>query len=165
MAGTSLYTQDHMRERLDEVDYELLRLLQEDGRMSNADLARSVQLSPPSVLQRVRKLEEMGVIQGYSTVLDAEKLGFGLTVFAQISLALHQERAIEQFRAEVAKIPEVMECHHVSGEFDFMLRIVVGDMRAYEALIREHLSRIKGVGKIHSCFVMATTKDSHRLPI
>lgn len=154
-----------MRDRFDEVDLHILRLLQEDGRMTNADLARTVGLSPPSVLQRVRKLEDLGVIRGYSTLLDQEKLGFSLTVFAQISLALHQEAPIERFRRAIQDIPEVLECYHVSGEFDFLLKIVVEDMKAYEALVRDKLSKIKGLGKIQSCFALATNKQVHRLPL
>ncbi|MBX7134290.1 MAG: Lrp/AsnC family transcriptional regulator [Fimbriimonadaceae bacterium] len=154
-----------MRDRFDEVDLHILRLLQEDGRMTNVDLARTVGLSAPSVLQRVRKLEEIGVIQGYTTILDQERLGFGLTVFAQISLALHQEAPIERFRRAIQDIPEVLECYHVSGEFDFLLKIVVEDMKAYEALVRDKLSHIKGLGKIQSCFALATNKQVHRLPL
>lgn len=154
-----------MRDRFDEVDLHILRLLQDDGRMTNADLARTVGLSPPSVLQRVRKLEDLGVIKGYSTLLDQEKLGFSLTVFAQISLALHQEAPIERFRRAIQDIPEVLECYHVSGEFDFLLKIVVEDMKAYEALVRDKLSKIKGLGKIQSCFALATNKQVHRLPL
>jgi Lrp/AsnC family leucine-responsive transcriptional regulator len=153
------------RERLDDVDLHILRLLQQDGRMTNADLARTVGLSPPSVLQRVRKLEETGVIRGYATILDQEKMGFGLTVLAQISLALHQEAPIERFRRAIADIPEVLECYHVSGEFDFLLKIVVEDMKGYEALVRNKLSKIKGLGKIQSCFALATTKQTYRLPL
>ena len=154
-----------MRDRFDEVDLHILRLLQEDGRMTNVDLARTVGLSAPSVLQRVRKLEEIGVIQGYTTILDQERLGFSLTVFAQISLALHQEAPIERFRRAIQDIPEVLECYHVSGEYDFLLKIVVEDMKAYEALVRDKLSKIKGLGKIQSCFALATNKQAHRLPL
>lgn len=154
-----------MRDRLDEVDLHILRVLQADGRITNADLARLVGLSPPSVLQRVRKLEESNVIRGYTAVLDQEKLGFSLTVFAQISLALHQDAAIDRFRQAVLDIPEVLECTNVSGEFDFLLKIVVADMKAYEALIRDRLSKIKGLGKIQSCFALATTKQTLRLPL
>ncbi len=154
-----------MKDRLDEIDLQILRMMQEDGRMTNADLARQIGLSPPSVLQRVRKLEENGLIRYYTAVLEADKLGFGLTVLAQISLALHQEQPIERFRREVFTIPEVLECHHVSGEFDFLLKIVIEDMHAYEVLVRERLSKIKGLGKIQSCFVLASVKQTTRLPI
>lgn len=133
--------------------------------MTNVDISKAVNLSPPSALQRVRKLEQTGIIKGYTTLLNNESVGFGLTVFAQISLALHQEAPIERFRRAVMDIPEVLECYHVSGEFDFLLKIVVEDMKAYERLVRDRLSHIKGLGKIQSCFALATTKDVHRLPL
>lgn len=154
-----------MRIRLDEVDQKILRILQDDGRVTNADLARMIGLSPPSALQRVRKLEELRLIKGYVGLLNAERLGFGLTVFAQVSLALHQDKAIERFKREVAEIPQVVEAYNVSGEFDYLLKIVVEDMRAYENLIRERLSTIKGLSKIQSCFVLASAKQTTKLPL
>lgn len=157
--------ESRVRIRMDEVDAQLLRLLQQDGRITNAELARRVGLSPPSVLQRVRKLEESGLIKGYVAILDQEKIGFKLQVIAMVSLALHQEQPIERFRQEVADIQEVLECLHVSGDFDFLLKVVVPDMASYEKLVREKLSSINGVGKIHSCFVLAVNKQTSSLPI
>ena len=154
-----------MIDRLDDVDLNILRLLQQDGRISNAELARRVGLSPPSVLQRVRKLEEMKLVKEYTAVLDHEALGFKLVVMAMVSLALHQEQPIERFRKAVKDMPEVLECMHVSGDFDFLLKIVVKDMAAYEEFIRERLSAIKGVGKIQSSFILAMNKDTTALPI
>ncbi len=153
------------RQKLDDTDIEILRLLQKDGRITNADLARQVQLSPPSILQRVRKLEEGGFVDKYVALLSASELGYLITVFAQVSLSLHQEQPIEQFRAAVLDIPEVMEVYHVSGEFDFLLKILVEDMNAYEVLVREKLSTIKGVGKIQSCFVLGTSKHSTEMKL
>ncbi len=140
-------------------------LLQEDGRMTNADLARRIGLSPPSTLQRVRKLEKSNYIEKYTALLNQEQLGYSLVVLAMVSLALHQEQPIEQFRAEVQEVPEVLECFHVSGDFDFLLKIVARDMHHYEKIVREQLSRISGVGKIHSSFVLGTTKSTTVLPI
>jgi Lrp/AsnC family transcriptional regulator, leucine-responsive regulatory protein len=150
---------------LDETDIQLLALLQGDGRITNAALAEKVGLSPPSVLQRVRALENAGLIRGYFALLDAERLGFRLTALAMISLSLHQEQPIERFRRSVLDIPEVLECYHVSGEFDYLLKIVVKDMRGYEKLIRERISKIRGVGQIRTSFVLATTKYSTQLPL
>ena len=150
---------------LDEVDIQLLNLLQKDGRMTNADLAKSVGLSPPSVLQRIRTLEKSGLIKTYTAVLDAERLGLKITALTFINLALHQEQPIERFRRSILDIPEVLECYHVSGEYDFVLKIVVRDMRAYELFIREKLSKIKGIGKIHSSFVLGTPKYTTHIPL
>ena len=154
-----------MKTHLDEVDVQLLALLQQDGRITNADLAKSVGLSPPSVLQRVRVLEKSGLIKGYFGILDAEKLGLRITALAMISLSLHQEQPIERFRRSVNEIPEILECYHVSGEFDFLLKIVVRDIRAYEQLVREKLSKIKGIQQIKTSFVLATTKHTTQIPL
>src|SRR5580704_9864770 len=154
-----------MKTHLDEVDVQLLALLQQDGRITNADLAKSVGLSPPSVLQRVRVLEKAGLIRGYFGLLDADKLGLRITALAMISLSLHQEQPIERFRRSINEIPEVLECYHVSGEFDFLLKIVVRDIRAYEVLIRERLSKIKGIQQIKTSFVLATTKHTTQIQL
>lgn len=150
---------------IDEIDVQILALLQDDGRMTNADLAKRVGLSPPSVLQRVRSLEKSGLIRNYTALLDHEKLGLKITVFAMVSLSLHQEQPIERFRRGIREIPEVMECYHVSGDFDFLLKIVVRDIRAYEALVREHLSKLKGVQKINSSFVYGVPKHSTKIAL
>lgn len=154
-----------MKSHLDEVDLQILQLLQHDGRITNADLAKAVNLSPPSVLQRVRQLEKAGLIRGYHAILDHDRLGLRITAMTMITLALHQDLAIERFRRAVQDLPEVLECHHVSGDFDFLLKIVVRDMRAYEQFIREKLSRIKGVGQIRTSFVLGTAKLTTEIPI
>lgn len=133
--------------------------------MTNADLARRVGLSPPSVLQRVRKLEENGLVSKYTAILDSAKMGYSLRVMAMVSLSLHQEKPIEGFQKAVTEIPAVLEVLHVSGDFDFLLKIVVRDMADYEKLVREQLSTIPGVGKIQSSFVLGVNKDTTALPL
>lgn len=150
---------------LDETDVLILKTLQADGRITNADLAKLVGLSPPSVLQRVRALEKAKLIRGYHGLLDAERLGLKITAWVMVSLALHQEQPIERFRKGVQAIPEVLECYHVSGDFDFLLKVVVPDMREYEVFVREKLSKLKGVGQIRSSFVYATPKRTTELPL
>ena len=150
---------------LDETDVRILSILQNEGRITNADLAKRVGLSPPSVLQRVRALERVGLIKDYVALLDAERLGLKITVLAMITLSLHQEQPIERFRRSIHDIPEVLECYHVSGEYDFLLKIVVKDIRSYEALIRERISKIKGIGHIKSSFVLGVTKHSTKIPL
>lgn len=149
----------------DEVDTKILQLLQADGRMTNADLAKNVGLTPPSALQRVRALEKAGLIKGYTALLDSERLGLRLTAFTFISLALHQDLAIERFRKSVSELGEVMECYNISGDFDFILKVLVRDIRSYEIFVREKLSRIKGVGKIQTSFVIGTPKQTTKIPI
>lgn len=150
---------------LDEKDVQLLAHLQNDGRVTNADLAKRVNLSPPSVLQRVRALEKLGLIKGYTALLDADRLGLKITALTLINLSLHQDQPIERFRKAILQLPEVLECYHVSGEYDFVLKIMVRDMRAYEMFVREKLAKIKGVGKIHTSFVLGTTKHTTHLPL
>lgn len=154
-----------MKDRLDSVDARILRLLQNDGRVTNADLAREIGLSPPSMLQRVRKLEQAGYVDRYTAILNYEAVGYSLMVMAMISLALHQERPIEKFQAAVRDVPEVLECLHVSGDYDFMLKIVARDIHDYERIVRDELSTIKGVGKIHSSFVLGINKATTVLPL
>ncbi len=150
---------------LDETDVQILHLLQTDGRISNADLAKRVGLSPPSVLQRVRALEKASLIRGYVALLDPERLGLRITAIVMISLSLHQEQPIERFRRAIQEIPEIIECYHVSGDFDFLLKVVVKDMRSYEVFLRERLSKIKGIGKINTNFVLATNKQTTHIPL
>ncbi len=154
-----------MKTHLDEVDLQILSILQANGRITNADLAKEVQLSPPSVLQRVRTLEKAGLIKGYFAQLDADRLGFKITAWVQITLSLHQEQPIERFRRAILDIPEILECYHVSGDFDFLLKVVVRDMRAYEVFIREKLSKVKGVQQIRTSFVFGNNKHTSTLPI
>jgi Lrp/AsnC family transcriptional regulator, leucine-responsive regulatory protein len=149
----------------DEIDLQIMRLLQSDGRMTNAELAKRVELSPPSTLNRVRVLEQTGYIRGYHGVIDSEKLGLKLTVLCHVSLSLHQDQAIDRFVKRVQEIPEIVECYHTSGTADFLLKIVARDMRHYEQLVREQLSRIRGVGQINSSFVLAKHKQSSGVPV
>lgn len=150
---------------LDEVDLQLLKLLQADGRITNADLAKKVGLSPPSVLQRVRAMEKAGIVRGYSAILDPDRLGYKIMALVQISLSLHQDMPIERFRRQIREIEEVVECYHVSGDYDFLLKVVVRDMRAYEALIREKISRIRGIRQINSSFILGVPKQGSAPPL
>lgn len=133
--------------------------------MTNAELAKQVNLTPPSALQRVRALEKAGLIKGYTAILDAERLGLRLTAFTFIALSLHQDMAIERFRKSIVELPEVLECYNVSGDFDFLLKVLVKDIRSYEAFVREKLSRVKGVGKIKTSFVLGSSKHSTKIPL
>lgn len=133
--------------------------------MTNAELAKRVGLSPPSALQRVRFLEQVGFIKGYVALLDPNKMGLNITVLAGITLALHQDQAIERFRRSISQIPEVVECYHVSGEFDYLLKILVRDIGTYEELIREKISKIKGIQTIRSSFVLAEPKHTTQIPL
>lgn len=154
-----------MKERIDDVDREILRILQSDGRITNADLARRINMSAPSAHQRIRKLEEIGLITGYAAQLSRDRLGLGLLVMVMVSLALHQDQPIETFVAEASAMPEVLECLHVSGEYDFMLKVVAPDMEAYQKFVTHKLTAITGVAKITSSFVLSARKMTMELPL
>ncbi|RYG45882.1 Lrp/AsnC family transcriptional regulator [bacterium] len=154
-----------MKTHLDEVDLQLLGILQADGRITNADLAKRVGLSPPSVLQRVRALEKAGLVKGYVALLDHDRLGLRITAWVQITLSLHQDQAIERFRTQVSELPEVMECYHVSGDYDFLVKAVVRDMKAYEQFVSKKLSKIRGIGKINTSFVFGVNKHTTQIPL
>ena len=104
---------------IDAIDMAILRILQQDGRISNADLAQRVNLSPPATLVRVRRLKEQGTIQSTVALLNKEQLGYDMTCFISVSLQLHRVEGLEEFRSSVSAFPEVLECHHVTGDFDF----------------------------------------------
>ncbi len=150
---------------MDDTDRKILAILQEEGRLPNARIAERVGLSPPTVLERIRKLEEKGVIVGYTALVDAGHVGLNAVVFVAISLALHRAESIEEFRERILGLPEVLECHHVTGEDDFLLKVVVPDIANYEDFLLHKLTRVEGVSKIKSSFVLSTLKRDARLPL
>lgn len=143
---------------MDSIDLQILETLQSNGRITNSDLAKKVGLSAPSVLERVRKLEEANVITGYEARINAERVGRGQTCFVAVSLALHQRDRIKVFQQNINHIPEVMECFHITGEEDYLLRVVVRDMKHYEELLLNHLTKIPGLSKIKTMVVLSPLK-------
>ncbi|MEJ5170407.1 MAG: Lrp/AsnC family transcriptional regulator [Fimbriimonadales bacterium] len=154
-----------MRTFLNQTDREILRILQKNGRISNADLARQIGLSQPSTLAKVRSLVRSGFIRQFTALCDQKSLGYDVTALTMVSLSLHHERPIERFRRAVAEFPEVLECYHTTGEFDFLLKVVVDSIYSYERFVSEKLSRIHGIRKINTSFVLSTTKHTTELPI
>ena len=155
-----------MKTQLDETDVQILNLLQRDGRITNADLAKAVGLSAPSVLlQRVRILEKSGIIKSYVTILDADRLGRKLIAFVNVSLALHESQPIERFRKSVQEIPEITEVYNITGEYDFMLKVQAKDMRHYESILRDKITKIRGIGKLNTSFVLGTSKYTTEIPL
>ena len=150
---------------LDELDRRLLGELQTDARIANAELARRLNLSPPAVHARVRRLEEQGFIRDYVALLDRERLGFDMLCFIQISLQLHQIEQVNHFRTTIQQIPEVLECHHVTGEYDYLLKIAVRNRQELERLVMEKLTPIPGVARIHTSLVFSEVKTSTALPV
>ena len=151
--------------RIDETDRKILSILQAQGRLANARVAEEVGLSPPTVLERIRKLEEKGIITGYTALVDAPSVGLRAVVFVAITLSLHRAESIEIFRRKILDMPEVLECHHTTGEDDFLLKVVVPDIANYEDFLLHKLTRLEGIGKIKSAFVLSTLKREVRLPL
>jgi Lrp/AsnC family leucine-responsive transcriptional regulator len=150
---------------LDAIDYAILRALQHEGGIANAELARRLNLSPPAVHARVKRLEEQGFIRGYVALLDRERLGFDMLCFVQISLQLHQLEQVNHFRTVIRQIPEVLECHHVTGEYDYLLKIAVRNRQELERVVMEKLTPIPGVARIHTSLVFSEIKASTALPL
>ncbi|HRK23863.1 MAG TPA: Lrp/AsnC family transcriptional regulator [Beijerinckiaceae bacterium] len=150
---------------LDAIDARILAELQRDGRMTITDLAERVGLSASPCLRRVRMLEDAGVIAGYVAVVDQNKVGLEVNVFASIRLERQREEELERFNAAVAQWPEVMECYLMTGTRDYLMRIVVGSLGDYERFIKEKLSRLDGVASIESSFALSRVKHATAVPI
>jgi DNA-binding Lrp family transcriptional regulator len=150
---------------MDDIDRKILTCLQNDARMTNADLADRVGLSPAPCLRRVRSLEQRGIIRKYVTLLDAGAIQMGVTVFVQITLDLQVENRLELFERAVMRRPEVLECYLMTGDSDYLLRIVVPDVSAYEQFLKQSLTRIEGVAGIKSSFALKQVKYSTVLPL
>ena len=150
---------------LDTIDRQILELLQEDGRMTNVDLAERVGLTAPPCLRRVRALEERGAISGYHAQLNPEALGYTLTVFAMVSLKSQAETDLEAFEAHVARIPEVRECHMLNGEIDFILKIVAHDLQAFQQFLTSKLTTAPNVASVKTSLTIRTSKDVPGIPV
>lgn len=150
---------------LDELDRRILQVLQEDGRIQNVELAEKVGLSPSPCLRRVKILEESGVIEKYVALLNAPKMGVGLTVFVRIWLKSQDAQTIEGFTTEVLQLPEVVECHLMAGDCDFLLRVVAEDLDAYRKFQGQYLTRIKGVQSVKTEIPMQKIKQTSALPL
>jgi len=150
---------------MDAIDLRILERLQHDARISNVELARAVNLSPSPCLARVRALERGGYIGRYVTLLDAKRLGLTVNVLVQVTLEKQIEPALETFEKAVRERPEVMECYLMTGDADYLLRVLVADVPAFERFILEFLSRVPGVGNIKSSFALKQVKYQTALPL
>jgi Lrp/AsnC family leucine-responsive transcriptional regulator len=150
---------------LDKVDKSMLRALQTDGRLSNVELARKISLSPPATHTRLRRLEKDGYIRQYTAVVDREKAGYDLLCFIHISLQMHQVAQVEKFREATRKMPEVLECHHITGEFDYLLKVVLRNRKDLERFVVDKITPIPGVARIHTSLVFTEVKSTMALPL
>jgi DNA-binding Lrp family transcriptional regulator len=151
--------------KLDATDRKILEILQANSNITNAQLAKEIGLSPAPTLERVNKLEGSGVIRSYHAVIDPASVGLGVSTFVMASLKGHNKDNIEKFIAAIKKIPEIVECHHVTGAGDFILKIVCVDIAAYQQLMLERVSNVDVVDSLQSMVILSTFKDSKSLPI
>lgn len=150
---------------LDRLDRAILQALQMDGRLSNVELARQVHLSPPATHARLKRLEQAGYLRGYAGIVDREKAGFDLLCFIQVNLQVHQLDQVEKFRAAVRAMPEVLECHHITGEHDYLLKVALRNRQDLEQFVVHRLTPAPGVGRILTSLVLSEVKATTALPL
>ena len=150
---------------LDSIDRTILSELQEDGRITNVELARRAGLTAPPCLRRVRSLEEGGVINGYHARLNPAALGYGITVFALVSLRSQAEEDLRGFEQHVATLAEVRECHMLNGEIDFILKIVAHDLQSFQAFLTSKLTTAPHVASVKTSLTIRTSKDQPGVPV
>ncbi|WCN36184.1 Lrp/AsnC family transcriptional regulator [Aneurinibacillus uraniidurans] len=145
------------------LDYKILQLLTTNGRATWAELAANVGMSGPAIADRVRRLEEQGVIKGYTAILNPESVGYEMTAFISISIDQLEHR--ELFLARVPEIPEVQECHHVAGEYDYLLKVRCQGTKDLDRIISQELRRLPGVFKTQTTITLNTYKDTQKIPL
>ena len=151
--------------QLDQIDYEILRILQKDSRVTIKEMAAQLNLSTTPIFERMRKLEKRGFIERQVAILNASLLNMKLTAFISVSIIDHSSAALETFVQQVIQFPEVLECHHVTGQSDFLLKVVIEDIEKYNEFILKKISTVKNIANIESSFSLSTRKLSTELPI
>lgn len=150
---------------LDLTDLKLLRLLQKDAKLTTKAIATRVNLSPTPVYERIKRLEKEGLIEKYTAIVNAEKVGKTLTVFCNITLKEHTKEIGNAFVKDIVKLNEVVECYNISGDYDFLLKILVKDMKHYQSFVINELGAVKNIGSAHSTFVIGVIKHSYAVPL
>lgn len=152
--------------KLDRYDRAILAILQEDGRLTNQELAERIGLSPSPCLRRVRAIEESGAIIGYRALVDAKAMGLSLMALIHISMDQHTPERFKNFETQIAAIPEVLECLLITGQSaDYQLKVIVKDMDAYQEMLLNRITRIKGVSGVHSSFVLRRVVNKTAIPV
>ncbi|OQY28067.1 MAG: AsnC family transcriptional regulator [Anaerolineaceae bacterium 4572_5.2] len=154
-----------MDEVLDRLDEAILEILQSEGRISNVDLANRVKLSSSAVHGRIKRLEQRGAIRRYAALLDREKMGYDMLCFINVSLQLHQLEHVESFRQIVHQMPEVLECHHLTGEYDYLLKVVVRSRKDLQHFVVNKLTPVPGIARIYTSVVLMEIKSTTALPM
>jgi Lrp/AsnC family leucine-responsive transcriptional regulator len=153
------------REKLDSIDRNILTIVQADGRITNSQLSKEIGLSPAPTLERVKKLETSGFIKNYHADLEKSKIGLGVSTFVLVGLKGHNKENIEIFTNQINDIEEVIECHHITGSGDFILRVIAKDIVSYQKLMLERVTEIPVVDNLQSMVILSTFKDSKIMPI
>lgn len=148
---------------LDQADIAILKVLQDEGRISNVELAKRVNLSPPATLARQKRLEKQGLIERFVAILDRHKTGHDTLSFIQLTLSLHQHQQINDILDQIVAMPEVLECHNVTGEYDYLLKVVLRNTQALEAFISKKLIPMPGIARLHTSLVLKEYKSSRVL--
>ncbi len=150
---------------IDRYDRAIVQLLQREGRMTNSALAERVNLSESACLRRIRALEEGGLIEGYAAIINQQKAGYPVSVFVSITLDRQEQADLRAFEEAARKIPEVMECYLMTGDYDYLLRVIVADTADFERVHSKQLTRLPGVARVHSSFALRTVRDTRELPL
>jgi len=150
---------------LNKLDRAILQEMQKDGKISNVDLAEKVHLSPSACLRRVKLLEQQGIIQSYTMLVDQEALGLTGNVFVEITLSSQKQEMLDEFEEKIRQVPEVMECYLITGDYDYLLRVVVADTADFERIHHQHLSHLPGVARIKTLFTLRTVTKRTDLPL
>lgn len=150
---------------LDDLDKHILEILQSNGRINNAELARRINLSPPATHARVKRLETHGYIETYTAILNRDRAGYDMLCFIHVTLQTHQPEDVARFREAILQMPEVLECHHVTGEFDYLLRVVIHNRSDLERFVVHRLTPIPGLGRIYTSLVLSEIKATTILPL
>ena len=151
--------------KLDVIDLKFLRLLQEKGRITNLQLSQEIGLSPAPTLERVKKLESSGIIEGYHAQVNDTLLGMGIKAFISISLERQKVDSIVTFKEKIQAIPEVLECYQITGNADYLMKVVVQDIPSFERLISNKLSQIEEIGQMQTMMILSKVKDSKVIPL
>ena len=152
-----------MSEKLDKIDLKILRILQDNSKITNLDLSKKIGLSPAPTLERVKKLEQSLIIESYHAKVNPQSIGLNVKTFVQVSLAWQKENALNNFLEKIKQIDEIVECYIITGEADFLMKIVCRDIPTYEQLLFKTLSQIEEIERLKTLMTLSTVKDSNAL--
>ena len=151
--------------KLDQIDQNILNILQDDGRIKNAELAKRINISPPPTAERVKKLEKNGYIKKYAALVDPVKVGVTCLTYVEVTLVRHGKDSVERFMNSIVKLDEVLECHHITGEADFLLKISTKDIPTYEQFIIQTLTTLPDVRNLKTLVVLSTLKQETKITL